>query len=110
MEKLSDVIKHISNQIDALQPTKVLTHEEFKNTKPLINEVYTQTTYHTGTWFNDCEICDEEITDINPGKQISYEEDLKKHVRHVCNNCFIDPEYLRIYTKVQNLKIKPFEL
>jgi len=38
--------------------------------------------------FDSCEICDELITEDNPGKEVSYEINGRKFIAHVCNDCF----------------------
>lgn len=77
--------------------------------QPIIKEVIPDTIFHHGTDFDDCEICDNEITEINPGKKVTYTDKGKKHVIHVCCICFTDPDYLEILTLKQNLKIESYK-
>lgn len=78
--------------------------------KPIINEVQLPTIYSYGiNGPGSCEICDNEINEMNPGKEINYTENGQKHIVHTCNNCFRETDYLEIISKKENLKIKPYE-
>ena len=75
----------------------------------LISELPPRTIFHHGTFWCDCEICDNEINESNPGKEITYTENGKNHQVHVCNNCFRETDYLEIIRSKENLKIKPYK-
>lgn len=89
-----------------------LEKNEPKQATPIIKEVNHKTIFIHGTWWNDCEICDDEITELNPGKEVSFiDQEGRKNVSHVCNHCFSNPEYLTtIYRTNTNVEIKKFEL
>ena len=63
-----------------------------------------------GTYWDCCEVCDEEINELNPGKEIHYDRNGTHYVTVVCNSCFIDPEYLALFVDKQNLKIIKYEI
>ena len=77
--------------------------------KPIIKEVISYPIFHHGTDFDDCEICDNEINEMNPGKEVTYTDKGKKHVIHVCSICFNDIDYLDILRRKENLKIKSYK-
>jgi hypothetical protein len=102
MKSIQDVYQHMRECINKGEALK---------TEPIIKDVTSQRTIIIhGTWFNDCEICDNEITESNPGKEITYTENSKRYMVFVCNECYREPDYLEIMTKKENLKIKNFEL
>jgi len=74
----------------------------------IINEVIPDPIYHHGTFFDNCEICDCDIDSDNPGKQISFIKNGQRHIIHVCNACFIDPDYQEILRGKDDLRIKSF--
>ena len=78
---------------------KPIDYFEVKSTGPRV-------VYHHGEFWDSCEICDAEINDDNPGKEIHYDDkNGVHHVTAVCNSCFIDPDYLSCYVDKQNLRI-----
>jgi hypothetical protein len=77
--------------------------------QPIIKEVIPDTIFHHGTDVDDCEICDDEINEMNPGKKITYTDKGKKHVIHVCSICFADPDYIETLTRKENLKIETYK-
>lgn len=102
MNSIEEVYQHI----------KETAHKAYAlKTEPIIKDVTSQRTIIIhGTWFNDCEICDNEINEANPGKEITYTENGKRYMVFVCNDCYREPDYLEIMAKKENLKIKNFEI
>jgi len=58
--------------------------------------------------FDSCEICDEVLTEDNPGKEVSYEINGRKFIAHVCNDCFACSDYLELMVTKKNLEIKTY--
>ena len=97
---MSDVLNHVASKID----------DNIQKNSIIRDVTQSRTIIIHGTFFNDCEICDNEITESNPGKEITYTENGKKYMVFVCNDCYRDPDYLEIMSKKENMKIKNFEL
>jgi hypothetical protein len=46
-----------------------------------------------GSKFDDCRECNEEINGLNPGKHIDVTIDGRRVIIHICNSCYIKPEF-----------------
>lgn len=78
-------------------------------TMRIINEVMLPNHIQCGTHINDCEICDNSISWDNPGREITYTKFGRKHIVHVCEDCYLDIDYLPIFMEYDDLKIKIYK-
>lgn len=77
--------------------------------RPIINVVKLPVKFHTGTWSNHCVKCDQEITRTNPGKEIRFTGETRRHVVVICNTC-CDYKFLESVVRNENFEMQPFEL
>ena len=64
--------------------------------------------FQHGPGFNDCEICEFEITEKNPGKRVTLEAGDQKTICHVCDECFNDPDYQDIIKRYPIIQIENY--
>jgi hypothetical protein len=63
-----------------------------------------------GSYFSHCQICDTEIDETNPGKEIYHTEEGQRYCEVVCNTDFIDTDFQRLLKRMTNPSVKTFEL
>jgi hypothetical protein len=103
-ETLSEITAPVKwyNRVRDEKPLAPLA-EQFK-----LKYTPSNTTYMHGTGWNDCEICNNEITDENPGKRVTLEADGQKRICHVCCDCFNDPDYQDIIKRYPIIQIENY--
>jgi hypothetical protein len=90
-------------------------YDRVKNEKPLSSLVdqikplsYKPFEHNHGPKWDDCEWCDQEITDKNPGVKVWLKKDGQTLIAHACKRCLTDPEYMAYLaayytiTKIEN--------
>jgi hypothetical protein len=52
-----------------------------------------RTIYSHGTEFHSCAMCDKELTFDEPGQRVTYDQNGKRIIEHICKECFAEEDY-----------------